>query len=291
MFRGSITALITPFRGGMVDEKAFAALVEAQIEAGIHGLVPCGTTGESPTLSHEEHRKVVKLCVEVAARRVPVIAGAGSNSTAETIGLVQFAKEVGADAALCVAGYYNKPSQEGLYQHFKALTDAVALPVFLYNIPGRTIVDIGVETMGRIAKLPHIVGVKDATGDLGRVPRQREACGPDFIQLSGNDDSQVGFNAQGGRGCISVTANVAPALTAQMQEASLRGDYKTAREIDDRLADLHRALFLEPSPGGAKYACSLLGLCAPDVRLPILSPSEGVKEQIRKAMARAGLNA
>jgi 4-hydroxy-tetrahydrodipicolinate synthase len=290
MFQGSMTALITPFRGGMVDEKAFAALVETQIAAGIHGLVPCGTTGESPTLSHDEHRKVVKLCVEVAAKRVPVIAGAGSNSTAETIGLVQFAKEVGADAALCVAGYYNRPSQEGLYQHFKAVTEAVALPVFLYNIPGRAVVDIGVETMGRIAKLAHIAGVKDATGDLGRVPRQREACGPDFIQLSGNDDSQIGFNAQGGRGCISVTSNIAPALTARMQEAALRGDYKIAREIDDRLFDLHRALFLEPSPGGAKYAASLLGLCTPDVRLPILTPSEPAKDQIRKAMARAGLN-
>ena len=290
MFRGSITALITPFRGGMVDEKAFAALVESQIAAGIHGLVPCGTTGESPTLSHDEHRKVVKLCVEVAAKRVPVMAGAGSNSTAETIGLAEYAKSVGADAALCVAGYYNRPSQEGLYQHFKALTDAVKLPIYLYNIPGRTIVDISPETMGRIAKFPNIAGVKDATGDLGRVPRQREACGADFIQISGNDDAQVGFNAMGGKGCISVSANVAPALCAQMQDATLKGDFKTAREIDDRLFDLHRALFIEPSPGGAKYACSLLGQCTSEVRLPILEPTDATKAQIRAAMARAGFN-
>jgi 4-hydroxy-tetrahydrodipicolinate synthase len=288
-FQGSITALITPFRGGSVDEKAFAALVEAQIAAGTHGLVPCGTTGESPTLSHEEHRRVVKLCVEVAARRVPVIAGAGSNSTAEAIGLTEHARQVGADAVLSVTGYYNKPSQEGMYQHYKALTDAVAMPVFLYNIPGRTIVDISPETMGRIAQLPNIVGVKDATGDLGRVMRQQAVCGDDFVQLSGNDESAVAFNAAGGRGCISVTSNVAPALVSAMQDATLRGDFAAARAIDARLFALHRALFLEPSPGGVKYAASLLGICAPDVRLPILEPTEPTKAAIREAMTRAGL--
>ncbi len=290
MFKGSITALITPFRGGKVDEKAFAALVETQIAAGTHGLVPCGTTGESPTLSHEEHRRVVKLCVEVTAKRVPVIAGAGSNATEEAIGLVEFAKSVGADAALSVTGYYNRPSQEGLFAHYKALTDAVSFPIFLYNIPGRAVVDIATDTMGRIAKLPGIVGVKDATGDVGRVPRQRAACGDKFIQLSGNDDCAVGFNAMGGVGCISVTSNIAPALCAQMQEATLRGDYAAARAIDQRLSPLHKALFLEPSPGGAKYAASLLGMCEPDVRLPILQPSDGVKAQIRAAMAHAGIN-
>jgi 4-hydroxy-tetrahydrodipicolinate synthase len=289
MFRGSNTALITPFRGGKVDETAFAALVEGQIAAGTHGLVPCGTTGESPTLSHEEHRKVVKLCVEVAAKRVPVIAGAGSNSTEEAIGLAQYAKSVGADAALSVTGYYNRPSQEGMYQHYKALTAAVALPIFLYNIPGRTIVDISTETMGRIAQLPHIVGVKDATGDIGRVARQRAACGAAFVQLSGNDDAALGFNAHGGTGCISVTSNVAPALCAQMQEASLKGDFVAARAIDDKLFALHKALFIEPSPGGVKYAASLLGLCTSEVRLPILEPTEPTKEIIRAAMIQAGL--
>lgn len=290
MFKGSITALITPFKGGKVDEKAFAALVEQQIAAGTNGLVPCGTTGESPTLSHDEHRKVVKLCVEVAAKRVPVMAGAGSNSTEEAIGLCEFARSVGADAALSVTGYYNRPSQDGIYAHYRAITSAVAIPIFLYNIPGRAIVDISTETMGRLAALPHIVGVKDATGDVGRVPRQRAACGDKFIQLSGNDDCALGFNAMGGVGCVSVTSNVAPALCAQMQEATLRGDFTAARAIDARLAPLHKALFLEPSPGGVKYACSLLGLCEPDVRLPILTPSEGVRKIIREAMAHAGLN-
>lgn len=290
MFKGSITALITPFKGGKVDEKAFAALVEQQIAAGTHGLVPCGTTGESPTLSHDEHRKVVKLCVEVAAKRVPIMAGAGSNSTEEAIGLCQYAKDVGADGALSVTGYYNRPSQEGIYAHYQALTAAVALPIFLYNIPGRAVVDISVETMGKLSRLPNIAGVKDATGDVGRVPRQRAAVANGFTHLCGNDDCAVGFNAMGGSGCISVTANIAPQLCAQMQEATLADDFKKAREIDDRLAPLHKALFLEPSPGGAKYAASLLGICEPDVRLPILTPSDEVKQKIRDAMQHAGLN-
>jgi 4-hydroxy-tetrahydrodipicolinate synthase len=274
----------------MVDERAFIALVERQIASGTHGLVPCGTTGESPTLSHAEHRRVVELCVKAAAGRIPVIAGAGSNSTAESLELLAHAKAVGADAALVVTGYYNKPSQEGLYAHFKTLSERVDLPLFVYNIPGRTIVDISVETMGRIAKLKNVVGVKDATGDIARVALQRAACGEAFTQLSGNDDSAIGYNAQGGRGCISVTANVAPDLCAQMQEASLRGDYAAAREINFRLSALHKALFIEPSPGPAKYACALLGLCTDEVRLPILPPTEPAKAQIRQAMAAAGIN-
>jgi 4-hydroxy-tetrahydrodipicolinate synthase len=290
MIQGSYTALITPFRNGSVDETAFIAQIERQIEAGTHGLVPCGTTGESPTLSHDEHRRVVELCVKTARGRVPVMAGAGSNSTAEALGLVAHAKAVGADAALVVTGYYNKPNQAGLYAHFKALAESTDLPLFLYNIPGRAIVDISVETMGRLAQFKSIAGLKDATGDLGRVAVQQAACGADFIQLSGNDDSALGFNAQGGRGCISVTANVAPDLCAQMQNASIKGDYKTARAINDRLAVLHRALFIEPSPAGIKYACALVGLCTEDVRLPLVGLSDETKTEIRAAMALAGFN-
>jgi 4-hydroxy-tetrahydrodipicolinate synthase len=290
MIQGSYTALITPFRNGAVDETAFIAQVERQIEAGTHGLVPCGTTGESPTLSHVEHRRVVELCVKTARGRVPVMAGAGSNSTTEALELVAHAKTVGADAALVVTGYYNKPNQAGLYAHFKALADSTDLPLYLYNIPGRAIVDISVETMAKLSKLKSIAGVKDATGDIGRVALQQLACGEGFIQLSGNDDSAVGFNAQGGRGCISVTANVAPELCAQMQNASLAGDYKTARAINDRLAPLHKALFIEPSPGPIKYACSLLGLCTEDVRLPLLPPSDAAKVEVRAALAHAGFN-
>lgn len=290
MIQGSYTALITPFRNGAVDETAFVAQIERQIEAGTHGLVPCGTTGESPTLSHAEHRRVVELCVKTVRGRVKVMAGAGSNSTVEALELVAHAKAVGADAALVVTGYYNKPNQAGLYAHFKALAESTGLPLFLYNIPGRAIVDISVETMAKLAKFKSIAGVKDATGDVGRVALQHLACGPDFIQLSGNDDSALGFNAHGGRGCISVTANLAPELCAEMQNASLTGDYKTARAVNDRLAPLHRALFIEPSPGPIKYACSLLGLCTEDVRLPLLPPTDAAKAEIRAAMQHAGLN-
>ncbi len=289
MFTGSIPALITPFRDGHVDEKAFARLVERQIAEGSHALVPCGTTGESPTLSHEEHKRVIALCLEVSAGRVPVIAGAGSNATDEAIDLTRFAKSAGAQAVLSVAPYYNKPNQEGLYAHFAAIAEAVDIPIILYNIPGRSIVDIGVDTMARLARIANIVGVKDATGDLSRVARQTKACGDDFVQLSGEDATAIGFNAHGGVGCISVTANVAPRLCADMQSAMLRGDFATARRIDLRLAALHRALFIEPSPGGAKYACALLGLCEPDVRLPILQPSDSAQRQIRAAMIEAGL--
>ncbi|MGE0597617.1 MAG: 4-hydroxy-tetrahydrodipicolinate synthase [Hyphomonadaceae bacterium] len=289
MFHGSLPALITPFRAGNVDEAALAAMVERQIAAGTHGLVPCGTTGESVTLTQAEHQRVVRICVEAAAGRVPIMAGAGSNATERAITLVSAVKSAGAKAALVVAPYYNRPSQEGLYQHFKAVHDATDLPIYLYNVPGRTIVDLSVETVARLAALPRIVGIKDATGDLGRVARHRLACGGDFIQLSGDDPNAIGFNAYGGLGCISVTANVAPDLCAQVQNACAGSDYAAARAIDDRLAPLHKALFVEPSPAPAKFACSLLGLCTDEVRLPIVPCSEGAKAQVRDAMKHAGL--
>ncbi|OQW56935.1 MAG: 4-hydroxy-tetrahydrodipicolinate synthase [Proteobacteria bacterium HN_bin10] len=289
MVHGSIPALITPFRNGIVDEPAFQALVERQIAAGSHGLVPCGTTGESVTLSLEEHVRVVELCVEAAAKRAPVIAGAGSNNTAHAIELAKRAKRAGADAVLVVSPYYNKPSQEGLVAHFKAINDAVDIPIYVYNVPGRTVTDISVETVGRLAQLKNVAGIKDATSDLSRVARHRALAGEKFIQLSGEDGSALGFNAHGGRGCISVTANVAPELCAKMQEATLRGDFETARAIDDKLAPLHKALFCEPSPAPAKHACSLLGLCSDEVRLPLLTCTDAAKAQIRSAMTHAGL--
>ncbi|MEZ5995946.1 MAG: 4-hydroxy-tetrahydrodipicolinate synthase [Hyphomonadaceae bacterium] len=289
MFHGSIPALITPFRNGAVDDAAFQALVERQIAGGSHALVPCGTTGESATLSLEEHLRVVRLCVEAASGRVPVIAGAGSNNTAHAVELARGAKAAGADAVLAVAPYYNKPSQEGLIAHFTAINDEAGIPIVVYNVPARTITDIAVETMGRIARLSNVVGVKDATSDLGRVARHRALCGEKFVQLSGEDASALGFNAHGGRGCISVTANAAPDLCAQMQAASLRGAFEEARVLDDKLAPLHKALFCEPSPAPAKYACSLLGLCAEDVRLPLLKCTDAAKAQVRAAMTHAGL--
>ena len=289
MFKGSFVALITPFHDGKVDEDAFAKLVEWQISEGTHGLVPCGTTGESPTLSHEEHRRVVEICVEVTKKRVPVMAGAGSNNTLEAIELTKFAKKVGADAVLSVTGYYNKPTQEGQYQHFKAISDAVDLPIFLYNIPGRTIVDISVETMVRIAQLKNVAGVKDATSNLARTSMQRHLIGKDFIQLSGEDASSLGFNAHGGVGAISVTANVAPKLCAEFQTATLKGDFARALELQDRLMPLHNAMFLEPSPGPVKYAASLLDLCRDEIRLPMTSVTEPVQVKVRDAMRHAGL--
>lgn len=289
MFHGSNPALITPFRDGIVDEGAFQALVERQIAEGSHGLVPCGTTGESATLSASEHLRVVTLCVEAAARRLPVIAGAGSNNTAHAVELARGAKAAGADAILVVAPYYNKPSQDGVFAHFKAINDAVDIPIVVYNVPARTITDISVETMGRIAGLANVVGIKDATSDLSRVARHRALCGAQFIQLSGEDGSALGFNAHGGRGCISVTANVAPKLCARMQDASLKGDFESARAIDEKLSPLHKALFIEPSPAPAKYACSLLGLCRDDVRLPLLTCTDAAKAAIRTAMTHAGL--
>lgn len=289
MFKGSFVALITPFKNGKVDEAAFVKLVEWQIEQGTHGLVPCGTTGESPTLSHEEHKRMVKLCIETARGRVPVIAGAGSNNTVEAIELTAFAKEAGADAVLSVTGYYNKPSQEGIYRHFKAVNDAVDIPIILYNIPGRSIVDISLETMTRLFELKNIVGVKDATANLARVSLQRNAMGPEFCQLSGEDATALGFNAHGGVGCISVTANVAPALCAEFQEATLAGDFRKALEIQDRLLPLHNALFLDPNPAPVKYAASLLGLCENEVRLPLVTASAPTEEKVRDAMKSAGL--
>lgn len=288
-FYGSIPALITPFRNGMLDERAFQAMVERQIREGSDGLVPCGTTGESATLSLAEHIRVVELCVEAAAGKVPVIAGAGSNSTAHAIELTRAAKAAGADAVLVVAPYYNRPSQDGLVAHFTAINDAVDIPIIAYNVPGRTVVDISTETMGRLAKLANVVGCKDASADLSRVPRHRALCGAAFAQLSGEDTSAIGFNAEGGAGCISVSANVAPALCAQLQDATRQGGFDAARQIDDLLAPLHKAMFIEPSPAPAKYACSLLGLCSDEVRLPLLVCSDGTKAQIRAAMTHAGL--
>ncbi|MBI1233083.1 MAG: 4-hydroxy-tetrahydrodipicolinate synthase [Alphaproteobacteria bacterium] len=289
MFRGSLTALVTPFKNGAVDEGAFEALVERQIEAGTHGLVPMGTTGESPTLSKDEHFRVVEHCLSIVDGRVPVITGTGSNSTDVAIGNQHKAKELGAAAGLVVSPYYNKPSQAGLFEHFKAINDAVDLPIIVYNIPGRSVVDISNETMARIAGLSRVIGVKDATGDLTRVSALRHLIGPDFVQLSGEDGTALAYNAAGGVGCISVTANVAPALCAQLQEATLAGRFEDALAIQDKLWPLHRALFLAPSPGPAKYALSLLGLCGDELRLPLVGPDDAVKAEVRAAMEHAGL--
>ena len=289
MFQGSLPALVTPFKNGELDTDALKSLVEWQIGAGSSGLVPVGTTGESPTLSHDEHDAVVDVVVKASAGRVPVIAGAGSNNTDEGVRLIQHAEKAGADAALVVTPYYNKPTQEGLYQHFKAMHDAANLPIIIYNIPGRSVVDMSVATMARLAELPRIIGVKDATGDLARVPQQRLACGKDFVQLSGEDATALGFNAHGGVGCISVTANVAPELCAKMQAATLAGDFATALEITDKLMPLHIAIFAEPGLVGAKYGLSLLGKCSDEVRLPHVGLTDPVKDQIKAAMVHAGL--
>ena len=289
MFQGSIPALVTPFKDGAVDLSGFAAFVDWQIAEGSTGLVPCGTTGESPTLSHAEHYAVITACVETARKRVPVIAGCGSNDTATAIAHMAHAEKVGADAALIVVPYYNKPSQAGLIAHFTALTEASTLPIIIYNIPGRSVADMSTETMAILARLPHIVGVKDATGNLARVSAQREACGVEFIQLSGNDDMALGFNAMGGVGAISVTANVAPKLCAQFQAATLGGDFRTALAINDRLYPLHAALFSDTSPGPTKYALARLGKMATDVRLPITDASAASRAAVDAAMIHAGL--
>ncbi len=289
MFKGSLTALITPMRNGSIDEESFEAFVDWQIAQGSHGLVPVGTTGESPTLTHAEHKRVVELCIATAAGRVPVIAGTGSNSTAEAIDLTRHAQKAGADAALVVTPYYNKPTQEGLYQHFKAIHDAVDLPIIIYNIPPRSVIDMSVDTMARLFELERIIGVKDATCDLSRISKQRLAMGPEFLQLSGEDATALGVMAHGGHGCISVTANVAPALCAEFQTACLNGDFKSALAVQDRLMPLHIALFAETSPGPVKYAVHVLGLCQPDVRLPLVQPSESTRQQVRAAMVHAGL--
>ena len=287
--RGSITALITPFRDGRVDEEAFEALVDWQIGEGTHGLVPCGTTGESPTLSHEEHRRVVELCIRAARGRVPVIAGTGSNSTEEAIQLTRHAAKAGADAALVVTPYYNKPTPEGLYQHFKAVATASEIPILIYNIPGRSVIDMQVATMKRLAELPNIIGVKDATANLARASLQRLAMGPDFIQLSGEDATALGFMAHGGRGCISVTSNVAPKLCALFQNACLAGDYRQALEIQDQLMPLHDALFLEASPAPVKFAASLLGRARNELRLPLVPVTSETETKLRAALRSAGL--
>ncbi len=288
-FKGALPALVTPFRNGAVDEKAFAELIERQIAGGVHGLVPAGTTGESATLSHEEHRRVVELCIQVARGRVPVIAGAGSNSTAEAIGLVEHAKSVGADAALVVAPYYNRPNQEGLYQHYAALNEAVQLPVLVYNVPSRSSVDISNDTLARLAKLPNIVGIKDATGDLGRASLQRLDCGDEWIMLSGNDDTGLGYMAHGGHGCISVTANVAPEACAAMYNACAAKDWETALYWQDRLIRLHKALFSDASPSPTKFALAHLGLCAEELRLPMTPCSEAAREAVLAGMRDAGV--
>jgi 4-hydroxy-tetrahydrodipicolinate synthase len=289
MIRGSIPALVTPFRDGALDLDTLKRLVDWQIEQGSTGLVPVGTTGESPTLSHEEHETVVAEVVRAARGRVPVIAGAGSNNTAEGIRLIRHAEAVGADAALVVTPYYNKPTQGGMIAHFTALHDCCTLPIIIYNIPGRSVVDMTPETMGRLAELPRIIGVKDATGRIERVSQQRAACGADFIQLSGEDATALGFNAHGGVGCISVTANVAPRLCAEFQAATLAGDYATALAYQDRLMPLHEAIFLEPGLAGAKYGLSRLGLCSDEVRLPLVGVTEPTRGRIDAAMRHAGL--
>jgi len=287
--RGSIPALITPMRDGKVDEAAFRKLVNWQIEQGSHGLVPCGTTGESPTLSHQEHMRVVEICVEEARGRVPVIAGAGSNSTDEAISLTRHAKKVGADAVLSVTGYYNKPSQEGQYRHFMAIADAVDIPILLYNIPGRAIVEITVETMARLAKHKNIVGVKDATANLMRPSRERIAIGKDWRLISGEDGTALGYMAHGGHGCISVTANVAPKLCADFQNACMQGAFEQALRLQDRLIPVHDAMFCEPSPAPVKYAASLLGLCTDEVRLPLVSATDEARAKVTAALKGAGI--
>lgn len=289
MIKGSIPALVTPFKNGELDLDTLKKLVDWQIAEGSHGLVPVGTTGESPTLSHEEHEAVIEAVVKFAAGRVPVIAGAGSNNTVEGIRLIRHAERVGADVALVVTPYYNKPTQAGLIAHYTALHDCCTLPIIIYNIPGRSVVDMSPETMGMLAQLPRLIGVKDATGKIERVSMQRETCGKQFIQLSGEDATALGFNAHGGTGCISVTANVAPRLCAEFQNATLAGDYRTALQIQDRLMPLHEAIFIEPGLAGAKYGLSLLGRCTEEVRLPLVALTDGTKDKIKAAMRHAGL--
>src|SRR5271166_4464136 len=288
-FRGSFTALVTPFKNGSVDQKAFRELLDWQIAEGTKGLVPVGTTGESPTLSHDEHNKVVEWCVEQVRGRVPVVAGAGSNSTKEAIDLAQHAEKAGADAVLVVTPYYNKPTQEGLYQHFKAINDAIGIPIIIYNIPPRSVIDMSVETMQRLYELRNIAGVKDATANVARVSQQRAALGPDFNQLSGEDATALGFMAHGGHGCISVTSNIAPRLCAEFQESCLRGDYASALTFQDKLAPLHINLFVETSPAPIKYGMALIGRCENILRLPMVPATEKAQSAVREAMVHAGL--
>jgi 4-hydroxy-tetrahydrodipicolinate synthase len=288
-FKGSFTALVTPFKNGSLDESSFRNLVEWQIAEGTNGLVPVGTTGESPTLSHDEHKRVVEWCVQQAHGRVPVVAGAGSNSTREAIELAEHAESAGADAVLVVTPYYNKPTQEGLYQHYKAINDAIGIPIIIYNIPARSVIDMSVDTMKRLFELKNIAGVKDATANVVRVSQQRASLGADFNQLSGEDATALGFMAHGGHGCISVTSNVAPRLCSEFQGACLRGDFATALDLHDKLMPLHTALFLETNPAPAKYALSVLGKCADTVRLPMVPLAQPTRTAVRAAMVHAGL--
>jgi len=288
-FRGSFTALVTPFKNGAVDENAFRSLVDWQVAEGTSGLVPVGTTGESPTLSHEEHKSVVEWCVDQAKGRVPVVAGAGSNSTREAVELSRHAEQAGANAVLVVTPYYNKPTQEGLYQHYKAISDSIGIPIIIYNIPSRCVIDMSVDTMKRLFALRNIAGVKDATASMVRVSQQRAELGDDFNQLSGEDATALGFMAHGGHGCISVTSNVAPRLCAEFQSACLRGDYRAALTVQDKLMPLHTALFLETNPAPVKYALSLLDRCAETVRPPLVAITEKTKTAVRDAMVHAGL--
>ncbi|PPD30727.1 MAG: 4-hydroxy-tetrahydrodipicolinate synthase [Hyphomicrobium sp.] len=289
MFKGSYTALITPFKNGVLDEEALRRIVTWQIAEGTHGLVPVGTTGESPTLSHDEHKRVVELCIETAKGRVPVIAGAGSNSTAEAIDLARHAKNAGADAVLVVTPYYNKPTQEGLYQHYRAINDAVDIPIIIYNIPSRSVVDMSVATMARLCDLKNIVGVKDATANLARPSQQRLASGPDFCQLSGEDATALGFMAHGGHGCISVVSNIVPRLSSNFQTACLDGDFATALKLQDQLMPLHDVMFVETNPGPVKYAASRLGLCTAETRLPMVPVTEPGKKAIDAVLVKLGL--
>ena len=288
-FRGSFTALVTPFKDGSLDEAAFRSLVNWQIEEGTQGLVPVGTTGESPTVSHDEHKRVVEWCIEEVNGRVPVIAGAGSNSTAEAIELAQHAEGAGADAVLVVTPYYNKPTQEGMYQHFKAVNDAIGIPIIIYNIPPRSVIDMSVDTMARLFELKNIAGVKDATANIVRVSQQRAAMGEDFNQLSGEDVTALGYMAHGGHGCISVTSNVAPRLCAEFQQACLRGDYAAALTLHEKLMPLHVNLFVESNPAPVKYALSLLGKINEDLRLPMVPVSEPTRKLVKNALVHAGL--
>lgn len=287
--RGSMPALITPMKNGEVDENAFRKFINWQIEQGSHGLVPAGTTGESATLSHEEHERVIRICVEEARGRVPVIAGTGSNATAEAIALTRYAKDVGADAVLQVAPYYNKPSQEGIYRHFATIAEAVDIPILLYNIPGRSVVEISLETMARLSKIANIIGNKDATANLLRASRERAACGPNWRMISGEDGTALGYAAHGGHGCISVTANVAPKLCAQFQDACMQGAFETALALQDKLMPLHDAMFCEPSPAPAKFGASLLALCSDETRLPMTPATDFARKQVTDAMKGIGL--
>jgi 4-hydroxy-tetrahydrodipicolinate synthase len=288
-FKGSFTALVTPFKNGSLDEKAFCDLVEWQIAEGTNGLVPVGTTGESPTLSHDEHKEVVEWCVDQAHGRVPVVAGAGSNSTKEAVDLAQHAEKAGADAVLVVTPYYNKPTQDGLYAHYKAINDAIGIPILIYNIPGRSVIDMSVDTMKRLYELKNIAGVKDATANMTRVSVQRATMGEDFNQMSGEDITALGFMAHGGHGCISVTSNVAPRLCSEFQAACLKGDFAAALKLQDKLTPLHINLFVETSPAPVKYALSLMGKCSNTLRLPMVPATENAQAAVRQAMVHAGL--